>query len=135
MIQLLKGSDPVLLDSAAAEAVRAALGDANRTEVLEEFRGDEYELSAVSLAASTVSMFGSRVVVARNLARFGAADAALLVDLVGELPEEATLVLVWDRPVTAGARANPVSKKLSDAVKAAGGTCPTPAPPTGRRSP
>lgn len=41
--------------------------------MLAEFSGDDYDLGAVVLAAQTVSMFGDRVVVARNLARYGTA--------------------------------------------------------------
>ncbi|MGI9578945.1 MAG: DNA polymerase III subunit delta [Microthrixaceae bacterium] len=132
-LMLLKGSDPVLLEQAAVDAVATAVGDADRGEVLEEFRGDEYELSAVALATTTVSMFGDRIVVARNLARFAAAESALLIDVVGTLPDGVGLVLVWDKPVTAGARANPVPKKVSDAVKGAGGEVVDTTPPTGKR--
>jgi DNA polymerase-3 subunit delta len=131
-VVLLKGSDPVLLEQAALDAVDRALGGAERGEVLEEFRGDDYELGTVALAATTVSMFGDRVVVARNLARFGAKDAAVLVDLVEKVPAEVALVLVWDRPVTSGTRANPVPKKLSDAVRAAGGSVVDTTPPSGK---
>ena len=132
-VTLLKGSDPVLLEAAALDAVAKAVGEADRAEVLEEFRGDEYELAAVALATTTVSMFGDRVVVARNLARFTAAESALLVEVVSTLPDGVGLVLVWDKPVTAGARANPVPKKVSDAVKAAGGEVVDTTPPSGKR--
>lgn len=132
-LMLLKGSDPVLLEQGAVEAVTAVVGDADRAEVLEEFRGDEYELSAVALATTTVSMFGDRVVVARNLARFAAAESALLIDVVESLPDGVGLVLVWDKPVTAGSRANPVPKKVADAVKAAGGEVVDTTPPAGKR--
>jgi DNA polymerase III subunit delta len=68
-----------------------------------------------------VSMFGDRVVVARNLARFATADVEALAALVADPPPDVDIVLVWDKAVTAGARANPVPKKLADAVKAGGG--------------
>ncbi len=115
-IVLLKGSDPTLLDKAASEAVARELGDADRNEVLDEFRGDEYELASVAMAATTVSMFGDRVVVARNLGRFAAAESKLLVELVAEVPDDVGLVLVWDKPVTSGAASKPLPKKLADAV-------------------
>jgi len=120
-VVLLKGADPVLLGDAASDAVRRLVGDRDRTEVLEEFRGDDYDLGAVVLAATTVSMFGDRVVVARNLGRFAAADVEGLAELVADPPADVDIALVWDKPVTGGARANPVPKKLSDAVKAGGG--------------
>ncbi len=131
-VTLLKGSDPVTLEGAALEAVRSAVGDAERAEVLEEFRGDDYSLGEVCLAAQTISMFGERVVVARNLARFSAKEVGPLVDLLGDHSAEFRLVLVWDRPSTSGARANAVPKKLADAVKAAGGQVVDTAPPGGR---
>lgn len=131
-ITLLKGSDPVLLEDAAVAAVRAAVGDAARGEVLDEFRGDEYELGEVCLAATTVSMFGDRVVVARNLARFGAKEVAPLIDLPADLPPEVKLVLVWDKPTSPSIRTNALPKKLSDAIKAVGGDVVDTSPPGGR---
>ncbi len=121
-LHLLKGSDPVLLADAAREVVDRIVGDAERGEVLEEFSGDEYDLSAVVLAAQTVSMFGDRVVVARNMARFGTDDLAPLIAYLDDPAPDASVVLVWDKPTASGLRANPVPKKLSDAVKGAGGT-------------
>lgn len=131
-ITLLKGSDPVLLENAAVVALRAAVGDADRGEVLDEFRGDDYELGEVCLAATTVSMFGDRVVVARNLARFNAKEVVPLVELLVDPPNDVKLVLVWDRPTAQTARANPVPKKLSDAIKAAGGDVVDTSPPGGK---
>jgi DNA polymerase-3 subunit delta len=131
-ITLLKGSDPVLLEDAAVAALRVAVGDADRGEVLDEFRGDDYELGEVCLAATTVSMFGDRVVVARNLARFNAKEIVPLVELLVDPPTDVSLVLVWDRPIAQGARANAVPKKLSDAVKAVGGDVVDTSPPGGK---
>jgi DNA polymerase III subunit delta len=121
-VHLLKGSDPVLLADATRDLVTRIVGDADRGEVLHEFSGDDYDLGAVVLAATTVSMFGDRVVVARNMARFGVDDLRPVLDYLDQPSPDASLVLVWDKPTTTGARANPVPKKLSDAVKAAGGT-------------
>ena len=70
-IHLLKGSDPVLLNDAVVELIDRLVGDSARDEVLAEFSGDDYDLGAVVLASQTISMFGDRVVVARNLGRFG----------------------------------------------------------------
>ena len=56
----------------AREVIDRLVGDSDRNEVLTEFSGDEYLMGDVLIAASTVSMFGSRVVVARNAARFTA---------------------------------------------------------------
>jgi DNA polymerase-3 subunit delta len=121
-LHLLKGSDPVLLADAAKEVVDRIVGDAERGEVLEEFAGDEYDISAVVLAAQTVSMFGDRVVVARNMARFTADDLRPVIEYLDDPTPDASLVLVWDKPTTSGARANSVPPKLSKAVQGAGGT-------------
>lgn len=131
-ITLLKGSDPVLLEDAAVAAVRAAVGDADRGEVLDEFRGDDYELGEVCLAATTISMFGDRVVVARNLARFSASEVGPLVELVADPPNDVKLVLVWDRPTASGTPSMPLPKKLTDAVKAVGGDVVDTSPPGGK---
>lgn len=120
-IHLLKGSDPVLLADAARSLIDRVVGDADRAEVLDEFTGDDYELGAVIMAATTVSMFGDRVVVARNMARFPVAELGPVLDYAATPSPDATLILVWDKPTTSGARANPVPKKLADAVTAVGG--------------
>ncbi len=145
-IHLLKGSDPVLLNDATVELVDRLVGDAARDEVLAEFSGDDYDLGAVILAAQTVSMFGDRVVVARNLGRFGAGAAAeaddeadgdagvadtstrsaaavaMLVDYLRDPSPDASLVLVWSPPSSPGVARGAVPRKLTAAVKEAGGT-------------
>ncbi|MFZ4519274.1 MAG: DNA polymerase III subunit delta [Microthrixaceae bacterium] len=131
-IQLLKGSDPTVLAGAARDAVSAAVGDAPRAEVLDEFAGDDYDLQAVVLAATTVSMFGDRVVVARNLARFPSAELGPLLDLLADPPPDTSLVLVWDKPTSPNLKAYPVPKKVADALKEAGGTVTDTSPPSGR---
>ena len=131
-VHLLKGSDPVLLEDAAMEVIREVLGDRDRSEVLEEFRGEDYEIGEVVLAASTISMFDERVVVARNMGRFASAELAPVLELFVDPPAEVAVVFVWDRPTTAGARANPVPKKLSDAIKSAGGTVVDTSAPSGK---
>lgn len=120
-VHLLKGSDAVLLAEEAHRVVGRLVGDADRDQVLDDFTGDDYDLGAPLLAASTVSMFGDRVVVARNLARFKVADLGPLLELLADPPPDASLVLVWSPPESPGAQAQAVPKKLSDAVKGAGG--------------
>ena len=122
-IHLLKGADPVLLADAVHDLIERIVGDADRGEVLEEFSGDDYDISAVVLAASTVSMFGDRVVVARNLGRFGVDDLVPVLEYLADPVPDAMLVLVWEKATSPGAPAHPSPpKKLIDAVKAAGGT-------------
>lgn len=120
-IHLLKGGDEVLLSEATHELVARLVGDADRNEVLDEFGGDDYTLGEPILAATTMSMFGSRVVVARNCARFGAEDVAPVISYLEDPSPDSILVLVWEKGLSSGARANPVPKKLTEAIKAAGG--------------
>ncbi|HPU40395.1 MAG TPA: DNA polymerase III subunit delta [Microthrixaceae bacterium] len=146
-IHLLKGSDPVLLNDAVVELIDRLVGDSARDEVLAEFSGDDYDLGAVVLASQTISMFGDRVVVARNLGRFGTgartaqgddddaaaddaaepsttstSDVSMLIDYLGDPSPDASLVLVWSPPNSPGVRRGAVPRKLTAAVKEAGGT-------------
>lgn len=134
-VHLVKGNDDILLADGARHLVDDLVGDAERAEVLTEFAGDDYELGDVLLAAATVSMFGSRVVVARNAARFTAEDVAPLVAYLDDPSPDSVVVVVWDRPVTSGARANAVPKKLTDALTAAGGVVHTHNLPSGKGAP
>jgi len=118
-ILVLKGGDPVLLGAAAHDAVTELLGDRGRTETVDELSGDDYEAASVVMAASSVSMFGDRIVVARNAARFGVDDLAPLLAYLADPNPTSTIVVVWEKPVAANAR--PFPKKLGDAAKAAGG--------------
>jgi DNA polymerase-3 subunit delta len=134
-VHLVRGGDEVLLAEGARELVDRLLEGRDRTEVLDEFSGDDYDPAEVAMAATTVSMFGSRVVVARNLARCTVEQLAPLLGYLEDPSPDTELVLVWDRPVMKGLHANPVPKKLVDAVTAAGGEVHdhgAPANPKGR---
>ncbi len=120
-IHLVKGGDEVLLADGARDLVESLVGDSDRNEVLTEFSGDDYSLGDVLISASTVSMFGSRVVVARNAGRFVAEDVAPLVAYLDDPAPDSTLVIVWERAANPQARLSPVPKKLTDAIKSAGG--------------
>jgi DNA polymerase-3 subunit delta len=74
------------------------------------------------MAANSVSMFGNRIVVARNGGRFAVGDLAPVLTYLEDPNLTSTLVMVWERPVASGATQRPLPKKLSDAVKAAKGT-------------
>ena len=121
-VHLLKGSDDVLLNDAVLELLDRLVGDAVRDEVLSEFDGDEYDRNAVVLAVSTISMFGDRVVVARNVGRFTTDELVPLLEYLEDPVPDADLVLVWEKAVASGSKLDKVPKKLSDAVKACGGT-------------
>ena len=120
-VHLLKGGDDVLLAKGVKELIDRLVGTADRNEVLDEFNGDDYELGQVIMAATTLSMFGDRVVVARNAGRFGAKDIGPVLEYLEHPSPDACLVIAWERPVSPSATKNPVPKKLSDAVLAAGG--------------
>lgn len=120
-MHLLKGSDEVLLAEGARALIERLLDGRARSDVLDEFTGDEYHVADVVMAATTVSMFGDRLIVARNLSRCTTGDLAPLLDYLGDPSPDSVLVLVWDKPVNPGARSNPLPKKLADAVRSAGG--------------
>ncbi len=87
----------------SASLLDEMLGDGDRTERVDEFAGDDYELGSAVMAANSVSMFGDRIVVARNGGRFVAADVAPVIAYLDDPNPTSTLVLVWDRPVASGA--------------------------------
>lgn len=120
-ITVVKGSDPVLVADAVIEVLDAEVGAEDRNEVMETFSGDDYDLNDAILAASAVSMFGRRVIVVRNAARFGADDVGPLVSYLADPNPTSTLVVAWEKPLTTGASSKPFPKKLKDAVAAAGG--------------
>lgn len=120
-IHLLKGDDEVLLADGVSDLVARLIEGKDRNEVLTEFVGDDYELGDVLLAASTVSMFGSRVVVARNAGRFVSGEVAAVITYLEDPAPDSTIVLVWQRGVASGSKLNTLPKKLVDAIKSAGG--------------
>lgn len=120
-VHLLKGGDDILLADGIRQLIERLVGDSDRNEVLAEFNGDDYLLGEVVMAATTISMFGNRIVVARNAGRFSVKELDPLLEYLEHPSPDATLVVCWERPVAPGAAKNPVPKKLADAVKAAGG--------------
>ena len=120
-IVLLKGSDQILLADAAGAHLASMLGERDRDEVVDQFGGDEYELTDAVLAASAVSMFGDRVIVMRNAGRFNAEACLPLVNYAADPNPTSQVLVVWERPLAPSGRANAVPKKLSDAIKACGG--------------
>ncbi|HBX78162.1 MAG TPA: hypothetical protein DEG43_10975 [Acidimicrobiaceae bacterium] len=120
-ILLLKGNDPVLLADGAAQAIDEIVGDRVRTEVLDLFVGDDYELTDAVIAASAASMFGDRVIVIRNASRFNTEALTPLLNYVADPNPTSTVVVVWDKPATPSASGQPVNKKLVEAVKKSGG--------------
>lgn len=119
-LHLVKGSNPVLVGGLARRVIDEIVGDAHSDEVVDVFSGDDYELGALVMAAATPSMFGDRVIVARNAGRFSTAEVKPLIDWIANPVEGATIVLVWEKPETTGARTANLPRPLLDAVKSGG---------------
>lgn len=110
---LLSGNDESILRSAVHDLVDDLVGDGDRAMMVDEFDDEEYELRLVVDAAQTPSFLtDKRVVVARDIGRFGADELTPLLAYLGNPLDSSDLVLV----VNGGS----VPKKLADAVKAVG---------------
>ncbi|MBM3663638.1 MAG: hypothetical protein FJW94_12330 [Actinobacteria bacterium] len=119
-LALFRGQDAVLLADAVSAAVNDAVGDAERSEVLDDFRGEDYEPGEVALACGTVSMFGGRVVVARDLQRFDAEQLAPVLAAIVDLPDDVDVVLVWEGKPASRRKTEPLTVLVA-AVESAGG--------------
>jgi len=123
---LITGDDESLLLTAVSELVHRLVGDGDRSLMVDEFDGEEYETRAVVDAAQTPPFLTeSRVVVARGVGRFGAEELAPLVAYVADPLPSTELVLV-----AGGGR---LAKSLVDAVKKNGGDVVDTVPPTRAR--
>jgi DNA polymerase-3 subunit delta len=130
-VRFLKGSDDVLLGEAFSRALDEAVGDADRTLVVDEFDLDSAKLGAAIDAAQTPPFLTDfRVVVVRRFGRYSKAEevAPVVAYLDDPLPTTA-LILVWDKtalrtPVEEGepfTKTPRVPPTLTKAVTAAGG--------------
>jgi DNA polymerase-3 subunit delta len=125
-VHLITGDDESLVHAAVTDLVRRLVGDGDRTLMVDDFGGDEYELRAVVDAAQTMPFLtDKRVVVARDIGRFNADDAAPLVAYIDDPLPSTDLVLVGG-----GGR---VAKSITDAAKRAGATTTNTTPPTSKR--
>lgn len=121
-IHLLTGDDESILRSKTHELVVHLVGGGDRSLMVDEFDGDEYEARQVADAAQTMPFLtDQRIVVARDVGRFSTDDIAPLVRYLENPLDSTELVLV-----AGGGR---IAKKLVDAVKAAGGTSTNTTPP------
>lgn len=112
-VHVIAGDDESLLSHRVGEVVRELVGDGDRTLMVDDFDGDDYELRAVVDAAQTPPFLTDRrVVVARGVGRFAADEVAPLVEYLRNPLPSTELVLV-----TGGGRS---AKALSDAIKGAG---------------
>ncbi|MCB0955541.1 MAG: DNA polymerase III subunit delta [Ilumatobacter sp.] len=122
-VHLITGDDESLVLSAISELVKRLVGSGDRTMMVDDFDGDEFEIRAVVDAAQTPPFLTeSRVVVARGVGRFNADEVAPLVAYLADPLPTTELVLVGG-----GGR---MPKSLTDAVKKAGGTVIETAPPS-----
>lgn len=120
-VHLLRGEDESLLSRAVTELVHSLVGDADRTLVVTEFDGDDYELRELVDAAQTPPFLTDfRVVVGRGIGRFSTEELASLVAYLADPLPSTRLVL------TGGGGRLP--KALTDAVKKAGELVDTDAP-------
>src|SRR3954447_2144775 len=123
---LITGDDESLLLTAVSELVHRLVGDGDRSLMVDEFDGEDYEVPAVVDAAQTPPFLTeSRVVVARGIGRFGADDLGPLVAYVADPLPSTELVLV-----AGGGRP---AKSLVDAAKKSGGHVVAGVPPTRAR--
>jgi len=110
---LLTGDDESILRTAVHDLVDELVGDGDRSMMVDEFDGDDYELRLVVDAAQTPPFLtDKRVVVARGIGRFLTSDVGPLLAYLDNPLDSSDLVLAGG-----GGR---VAKKLSDAVKSSG---------------
>jgi DNA polymerase-3 subunit delta len=123
---LITGDDESLILSAIGDLIKRLVGDGDRTLMVDDFDGEDFEVSAVIDAAQTPPFLTEkRLVVARGVGRFKADDVAPLVAYLDDPLPTTDLVLV-----TGGGR---MPKALIDALKKAGATTLETAPPTRAR--
>jgi DNA polymerase-3 subunit delta len=125
-VHLLTGDDESILRSKAHDLVHQLIGDGDRSLMVDEFDGDEYELREVVDAAQTMPFLTDRrIVVARGIGRFNADDVTPMLGYLANPLDSTDLVMV-----AGGGR---TAKKLADAVKANGGSTVDTSPPTRAR--
>ena len=121
-VHLVTGSDESILRAAVTDLVHQLVGDGDRSLMVDEFEGDDYELRSVVDAAQTAPFLTDRrVVVARDVGRFTTDELAPLLGYLGDPLPTSELVLVGG-----GGR---LAKALTDAVKGGGGTSRSTDPP------
>ena len=112
---LITGDDESLMLSAIGDLTKKLVGDNDRSLMVDDFDGDDYEVRAVVDAAQTSPFLTDRrVVVARGVGRFTADDLASLVAYLDDPLPTTDLVLV-----AGGGR---IAKALTDALKGAKAT-------------
>jgi DNA polymerase-3 subunit delta len=125
-VHSITGDDDALIGLELGELVDRLVGDGDRSLMVDDFSGDDYELRAVVDAAQTLPFLTpTRVVIARGVGRFGADEVAPLVAYL-EDPLPTTELVV----VAGGGR---VAKPLADALKRSGAAVISSAVPIAKR--
>ncbi|MGE3325674.1 MAG: DNA polymerase III subunit delta [Acidimicrobiia bacterium] len=125
-VWLIKGEDEGLVSAAVHERVHLLVGAGDRTLMVDEFAGDDYEVAQVVDAAQTMPFLTDRrVVVAKGVGRFTADHIAALVSYLADPMPSTDLVLVGG-----GGR---MPKSLTDALKKAGAETVDADPPSKAR--
>jgi DNA polymerase-3 subunit delta len=125
-IHLLTGDDESILRSKAHDLVHELVGDGDRSLMVDEFDGEEYEVREVVDAAQTMPFLTDRrIVVARDVGRFLTDELTSLLGYLDNPLQSTELVLV-----AGGGR---LARKLTDGVKAAGGITTNTSPPNRAR--
>lgn len=134
-VTLVKGADDVLREEAVTALVDRLVAGGDRSLLVDEQAGPEYDLATVVDAANTPPFLTeTRIVVARHLQRFTNAEALRpLLDHLARPVDTTDLVLVWERSPEPGARTAKLPPSLSKAVKDAGGEVLDPDPPARNR--
>jgi DNA polymerase-3 subunit delta len=110
---LVKGEDPVLLSDAVREAVDDALAGEDRSLATEDLGNDDLTVGAVVDAATTPPLLTARrVIVVRDIGRWGTDALEPLIDYLADPLETTSLVLV--------AGGGQTSPRLLNAIKKVG---------------
>jgi DNA polymerase III subunit delta len=125
-IHLFTGDDETLLSNAVSELVHQLVGDGDRSLMVDDFDGEDYDLH-VALDAAQTSPFltDKRIVIVRGIGRFNADGVTGLVRYLSD-PLPSTELLMTG----GGGR---LAKSLTDAIKAAGGHVVATGAPTQKR--
>jgi DNA polymerase III subunit delta len=119
----ITGDDESLLLTATTELVHRLVGDGDRSLMVDDFDGPDYELAAVVDAAQTPPFLTDRrVVVARGIGRFTVDQVESLVAYLPNPLESTELVLVGG--------GGKIPKSLADTLKKVGAHVTDTVPPT-----
>jgi DNA polymerase-3 subunit delta len=125
-VHLLTGDDESLLSTAASELVHRLIGDGDRSLMVDDLDGEEYEVRQLVDAAQTPPFLTDcRIVIGRGIGRFKTDEIAPLLAYLSDPLPSTELVLIGG-----GGR---IPKAITDSVKGAGGQVVTTGAPTGRK--